>query len=262
MTAPRVGVVARPQLAPEHLVDAVRGAEAAGVDEVWLWEDCFLAGGLTASTAALAGTASVRVGLGLMPAPLRNPALAAMEIAALARLYPGRFVPALGHGVLDWMAQVGARAESPMTLLRETTAAVRALLHGDEVTTAGRYVRLDGVRLDHPPHAVPPLLLGARGPRTLRLAGEVADGVVLDRASTAEEVAAAVATAGEGRSAAGAPTTPLEVVVYLEPGADPAAQATELADAGATSVIFQPPADSPGPQAVLDAARSALGRSI
>ena len=91
-----------------------------------------------------------------MPVPLRNPALVAMEIATIARLFPDRFVPALGHGVLDWMAQVGARAESPMTLLREHTVAVRDLLDGRRVEVEGRYVRLDGVALDWPPATPPP----------------------------------------------------------------------------------------------------------
>ncbi|MGL5860204.1 MAG: LLM class flavin-dependent oxidoreductase, partial [Phycicoccus sp.] len=113
-----VGVVLRPQVSVEHQPAHVSQAVAAGLEEVWLWEDCFLAGGIAASATALAAsvTSQLRVGLGLMPVPLRNPALVAMEVAALARLHPGRFVPAFGHGVLDWMAQVGARAESPMTL--------------------------------------------------------------------------------------------------------------------------------------------------
>ena len=137
---PRVGIVFRPQLPPERLAGFVAAAEQAGLDDLWLWEDCFLEGGLTSAAAALAWSSSLRVGLGLMPAPLRNPALAAMEIATLARLFPGRFVPALGHGVQDWMAQVGARAASPMGLLREWTTAVRSLLRGDTVTVAGTYV--------------------------------------------------------------------------------------------------------------------------
>ena len=57
------------------------------------------------ASAALARTESVRVGLGLMPAPLRNPALATMEVATVARLFPGRFVPAVGHGVQDAAAR-------------------------------------------------------------------------------------------------------------------------------------------------------------
>jgi alkanesulfonate monooxygenase SsuD/methylene tetrahydromethanopterin reductase-like flavin-dependent oxidoreductase (luciferase family) len=128
---PRVGVLFRPQLPPERLREFVASAEASGLDDVWMWEDCFLEGGLTSAAAALAWSSSVRIGLGLMPVPLRNPALAAMEIATLARLFPGRFVPAVGHGVLTWMDQVGARAPAPMTLLREWVTATRSLLKGD-----------------------------------------------------------------------------------------------------------------------------------
>ena len=115
---------------PSGCGSSSRAAEAGGLDDVWLWEDCFLEGGLTAAAAALAWSGSLRIGLGLMPVPFRNPALAAMEIATLARLFPGRFVPAAGHGVLSWMDQVGARVSSPMTLLREWVTAVRSLLHG------------------------------------------------------------------------------------------------------------------------------------
>ncbi|OLT19301.1 hypothetical protein BJF78_11125 [Pseudonocardia sp. CNS-139] len=170
------GVVFRPQSPPERLRDVVRAADAAGLAELWLWEDCFLEGGLTAATAALAWSERLRVGIGLLPVPLRNPALAAMEIATVERLFPGRFLPGLGHGVLDWMGQVGARVASPMTLLREHTGAVRDLLHGRTLDVDGTYVHLSGVALDWPPAAAPPVLVGARGPRTVRLAGEIATG--------------------------------------------------------------------------------------
>ncbi len=205
---PRVGIVFRPQLPPERLRDFVASAEAAGLDDVWLWEDCFLEGGLTSAAAALAWSGSVRVGLGLMPVPLRNPALASMEIATLARLFPGRFVPAAGHGVQVWMDQVGARAASPMTLLREWVTAARALLHGETVTVSGQYVRLSQVALDWPPTVVPPFLVGARGPRTVALAGEIADGIVLDAGGISPDVVRrAVATAAARRAQ--------EVVVYV-----------------------------------------------
>src|SRR3954468_19504729 len=115
------GVVFRPQYPPEELRPAVEAAEAAGVDELWLWEDCFLEGGLTTAALALAWSSRIRIGIGLLPVPLRNPALSAMEIATLARTFPDRLTVALGHGVQDWMAQVGAAVESPLTLLREHT---------------------------------------------------------------------------------------------------------------------------------------------
>ena len=253
-------MVFRPQLAPERLRTFVALADEVGLDDVWLWEDCFLEGGMTASTAALAWTGSVRLGLGLMPVPFRNPALAAMEIATLARLFPGRFVPSAGHGVLEWMDQVGARATSPMTLLREWVTAVRALLAGETVTTSGSYVRLSDVALDWPPEVMPPLLVGARGPRTIALAGECADGMVLDAGNTPDTVRSAVAQA--------AAPGPHEVVAYLPAGAsaapieaeqaalgrpsenaiaagspaEVAAVVRRFADAGAATVVLQPAA--------------------
>jgi alkanesulfonate monooxygenase SsuD/methylene tetrahydromethanopterin reductase-like flavin-dependent oxidoreductase (luciferase family) len=253
---PTLGVTFRPQLPPERLREVAQAADRAGVAELWLWEDCFLEGGLTAATAALAWTERLRVGVGLLPVPLRNPALAAMEIATVARLFPGRLLPGLGHGVLDWMAQVGAGVASPMGLLREYTSAVRELLHGATVRTAGRYVQLDGVALDWPPARVPPVLVGARGPKTLRLAGELADGVIIDSGTTPDGVRAALAHVEAGRAAAGRVEPPL-VIVYLEV-ADPAApglreQVDALGVAGADTVVLQPPGDAPDPLPLIAA---------
>jgi alkanesulfonate monooxygenase SsuD/methylene tetrahydromethanopterin reductase-like flavin-dependent oxidoreductase (luciferase family) len=275
---PRIGVVFRPQLPPERLREFIASAEEGGLDDVWLWEDCFLEGGVASAAAALAWSGSLRIGLGLMPVPFRNPALAAMEIATLARLFPGRFVPAAGHGVLSWMDQVGARVSSPMTLLREWVTAVRSLLHGQAVTVTGQYVRLNGVALDWPPAAVPPLLVGARGPKTLAVAGEVADGLVLDADISPDGVRKAVATAATVR--------PHEVVVYLPSAAGPGARErveAELAQsertaahwaavgspedvadairsfaaAGATTVILQPTGDDPDVAATVRLAADA-----
>lgn len=165
---------------PDRMLAAARDAEAAGLEEVWLWEDCFAASGIAPAAAILAATERLRVGIGLLPTPLRAPTLTAMEIGTLGAMFPGRFLPGMGHGVQDWMEQIGARAASPVTLLREQVSAIRALLRGAPVTTRGRYVELDGVRLRFPPAVVPPLLVGGRGPRTLTVAGELADGVILD----------------------------------------------------------------------------------
>jgi 5,10-methylenetetrahydromethanopterin reductase len=182
---PALGFVVRPELPPEGLGEAARKVEAGGFDELWLWEDCFLAGGISTSAVALAATSRIRVGLGILPAPVRNPAFAAMEIAALARMYPGRVLPGFGHGVTEWMRQIGAKPESQLALLEETVAAIRALLAGEEVHADGRYVKLDGVRLDHPPDVVPPVFTGVRRARSLALSGRVADGTILSELSSA-----------------------------------------------------------------------------
>jgi 5,10-methylenetetrahydromethanopterin reductase len=275
---PRVGVLFRPQLPPERLREFVISAETAGLDDLWMWEDCFAEGGLTTATAALAWSSSLRIGLGLMPVPLRNPALAAMEVATLARLFPGRFVPAVGHGVLPWMEQVGARASSPMTLLREWVTATRSLLGGDAVTVSGQYVRLSDVALDWPPAAVPPLLVGARGPKTLALAGELADGLVLDAGISPQGVGQAVERAAARRPhevvvnvlcGGGAGSTErieAELAKSAEPLSSRAAAGSpqdvaetvrSFARAGATTVVLQPTADDPDVAATVSLAAAA-----
>lgn len=274
-----LGAVFRPQLPPERLRAVARTADETGLEELWLWEDCFREGGISTAAAALAWTERVRIGVGLLPVPLRNVAITAMEAATLHRMFPGRAVIGVGHGVQDWMGQVGARAESPLTLLREHLDALRALLRGERLTTSGRYVRLDDVGLDWPPPAPVPVLAGATGPRSLRLAGEAADGIVLTASTTADGVRRARALVDEGREAAGRSADPHEVVVYLlaatgpdaaarlraellkEEGPDPdptlgvagdagtVAKAVErLAEAGADTVILQPTGDEPDPE--------------
>src|SRR3984957_15472141 len=174
-TLPTLAAIFTPDQPPERLGPVAAG----GLEQLWVWEDCFRESGIATAAAVLATTSRLGVGIGLLPVPLRNVALTAMEIATLARLFPGRLTVGVGHGVLDWMGQVGARVESPMTLLREYIAALYALLHGQTVTTHGRYVHLDNVTLDWPPVVVPPLLVGGIRPRTVALAGELADGGII-----------------------------------------------------------------------------------
>ncbi|SOD61734.1 Flavin-dependent oxidoreductase, luciferase family (includes alkanesulfonate monooxygenase SsuD and methylene tetrahydromethanopterin reductase) [Streptomyces zhaozhouensis] len=186
-----VGVLAPGFLDRSTLVTFAQRAERLGFDSLWIVEDCFLNGGIAQAATVLASTERITVGIGLLPAGARNPAFAAMEVATLAGFHPGRLVVSVGHGMPDWMRQVGAWPASPLTLLGEYLAALRALLAGERVTVSGRHVRLDGVRLAAPP-ARPPLVLGGvRGPRSLALSGREADGTLLAEPVSVEYLAAA-----------------------------------------------------------------------
>lgn len=188
---PSIGVLLPRDVPTADVLTFVRDAEALGFDELWVVEDCFFRGGIAQAAVALATTARLRVGVGILPAAARNVAFEALELATLAELYPGRLVAGVGHGMPGWMRQVGAWPSSPLVLLEEHLTALRALLHGQEVTTDGRYVRLDAVRLESPPAVPPPLLAGVRGPRSLAVAGRAADGVVLAEPATPSYVRAA-----------------------------------------------------------------------
>jgi alkanesulfonate monooxygenase SsuD/methylene tetrahydromethanopterin reductase-like flavin-dependent oxidoreductase (luciferase family) len=238
-----LGAVFLPSSPPEQLEAVAREADRAGLRELWLWEDCFKESGVATAAALLAWTSRVRIGIGLLPVPLRNVAVTAMEVATLQRLFPGRLTAGIGHGVQEWMAQVGARPESPMTLLREYTTALTTLLAGERVTVSGRYVQLDDVALDWPPLEPAPLLVGAVGPKSLALAAALSDGTILTGGTTPEQAAAARAVVDPAAAAAGRDRP--SVVAFLDPerGADARAVAgavRRLADAGADTVAVQP----------------------
>jgi alkanesulfonate monooxygenase SsuD/methylene tetrahydromethanopterin reductase-like flavin-dependent oxidoreductase (luciferase family) len=277
----RIGAIVNPHLSPpEALRELATTAESAGLEELWLWEDCFLESAYGSAGAALAWTDRLRIGIGIAPMPLRTAVATAMEIATLERTFPGRLIPGLGHGVQSWMAQAGARVASPLTLMREQISAVRSLLAGDEVTVEGRYVTLVHVKLDWPPASAPAVYAAAEGPKTLRLSGEVADGTILTSGYPVETVAQWVAAARAGREASGRGGHH-DIVAYLMTafGADAEQRALEdlrewehpedlsrvatgtpeqvaetvrrWADAGVDAVILQPLNAEPDPVAFL-----------
>jgi alkanesulfonate monooxygenase SsuD/methylene tetrahydromethanopterin reductase-like flavin-dependent oxidoreductase (luciferase family) len=262
-----------PQVPPERLRAVARAAEDSGLAELWFWEDCFWGGGMSLASAVLAWTDRLPVAIGVLPVPLRNVALAAMETAALHRLFPGRVTVGIGHGVQGWMSQVGARPASPLTLLTEYLQALRGLLSGEQLTVDGRYVQLADVALGWPPRSAPPVFCAAAGPRTLRVSGQFADGTILDSSVTPDRLRAARLAVDEGRAAAGR-GDPHPIVVYLltvtgpdaadrlaslgPVGAAVAGDADKVADAvrfwakaGADKVVLYPDAAHPDPVAFI-----------
>ena len=196
----RYGAMFRRERPPEDLIGYVRTAETLGLDEVWIVEDCFWAGGLTAVSAALASTDRISVGMGITPAVARNAATTAMELAGIARLFPERFTAGFGHGLASWMRQIGAFPPSPLVALEETIDAVRRLLDGELVNVEGRHVHLHDVRLVFPPMKRPPIVVGVTGPKGIAVTARVADGLLLPEGSSPAYVRAAVQRLGRPAS--------------------------------------------------------------
>jgi alkanesulfonate monooxygenase SsuD/methylene tetrahydromethanopterin reductase-like flavin-dependent oxidoreductase (luciferase family) len=180
---PRIGVRFEPDSPPEDLRAFAQAVERLGYDDLWFSEDLPWAGGIAMAAVALACTERIRVGVGLLPATTRNVATAAMEIGALARMFPGRLAIALGTGVPAWMEQIGAGTRRRFAALGEATDALRRLLAGEPVSVEGDSVSLRDVRLGFPPGEVPPVLLGVTGPVGLAIAAR-GDGLLLPELAT------------------------------------------------------------------------------
>ncbi|MBG0565293.1 LLM class flavin-dependent oxidoreductase [Actinoplanes aureus] len=287
---PRIGVMFDRDISPEELPGFAKALDEAGADDLWVVEDLGWNGGVSAAAIALATTSRLRVGIGIAPAPLRSPALYAMEIATLARVYPGRVVAGLGHGVAEWMRQVGVAPKSALAMLEESVTAVRRLLRGETVTVDGREVHLDGIRLVHPPEVVPPVVTGVVRPRSLELSGRAADGTILVEGLSPAKIIEAIGHIRRGgatdehevigfaflhidddperaaRTSREALTgqagflgvQPEEVFALVGPASEVPAKVRTLTEAGVSTVVLRP--FGPDPLGQVRAALTALGR--
>jgi 5,10-methylenetetrahydromethanopterin reductase len=179
VTRPPIGLVLGSELPPEHLAAAAERAEDQGFDELWIAEDLFLTGGVSGAALALGATSHLPVGIGVVSAVTRHPALLAMEVATLARAHPGRLRPAVGLGVPGWLDQVGLRPPSPLRAVRDAVTSLRALLAGERLDGVSDVFHFADVQLAYPVDEDLPISMGVAGPKMLELSGEIADGTLL-----------------------------------------------------------------------------------
>ena len=203
--------------------------ERSGFDEIWLAEDYFFTGGISGASAALDATSRVKIGLGVVSAMARHPALLAMELATMSRLHPDRLIAGIGLGVPAWLRQMGLHPASPLAAIRECVTGVKALLRGATLNTAGGVYTFDDVSLTYPETSLAtPIRMGVSGPQMLRLSGEVADGSVLSVAASHEYVRWARARVDEGRergSRVGAHPITVFAIYSVDPDGDAARDA-------------------------------------
>jgi alkanesulfonate monooxygenase SsuD/methylene tetrahydromethanopterin reductase-like flavin-dependent oxidoreductase (luciferase family) len=170
-----VGVVAASTLHPQEIIPFARLAEELGFGEAWFGEDYFWVAGVSAAAAALTATRAIPIGIGIVSAMVRHPAVLALEIATIDAMHPGRLRPAIGLGNPGWIEQMGRAPSSQLAAMRETVSSVIALLAGRTLDANGQEYSFADVSLEYPPVGRLPVYMGAVGPRMHTLAGEIAD---------------------------------------------------------------------------------------
>jgi 5,10-methylenetetrahydromethanopterin reductase len=125
----------------------------------------------------------------------RHPAVTAAALASVHELVPGRVAAAIGAGD-SGVYNLGMRP-AKLETLAEYFKAVRTLLQGQPATWRGKTARVLW------PQGGVPLYLAAGGPRTLELAGELADGVIIALGASPEAIAAADEALARGATRAG-----------------------------------------------------------
>lgn len=206
--------------------ELAREAERLGYTDAWSYEadglDCFT------SLAPVALATRMRLGTAIANVFTRGPATLAMSAAGLAELAPGRFCLGLGAGSQPIVeAWNGGRFARPATRVREMVHVVRAALTGERVVYEGATLSVDGFRLARPPAEPVPIYVAALRPGMLQVAGEVADGVILNWLAAAD-VPRVVALVGEAAARAGRDPAAVEITARLLVNVDPPGDAADV----------------------------------
>ena len=165
-------------------IELVRYAESKGFDAVWQADSRLVRDAVVPMAAFGATTDRIKIGSGVVDIWTRNAARLASTFSTLDDLAPGRMICGLGAWWDPLASKVGVDRAKPLRVMREVVEAVRGLLNNETVSIDGYHVKLDGVELDYVhqerrPKDVP-IYIGATGMQMMELAGEIADGAVLN----------------------------------------------------------------------------------
>ena len=209
---PEFGLALQTDKPPGGYAPLAAAAEAHGFDVVSVFADLLYQPPLPALLEMAAATSRVRLGAACYNPYTLHPYEIAGQLAALAAASGGRAYLGLARGA--WLDAVGLAQPRPLSRLREAAAVIRALLTGDAGGFAGQVFRLEpGTRLRYPlPARVPPLLLGAWGPRGTALAGRIADELKVGGTASPAVIAQARERADAASVAAGRPPGRVRVV--------------------------------------------------
>jgi 5,10-methylenetetrahydromethanopterin reductase len=180
----RVGLYLQDLHPMRDAMQYVRYAEEQGFEAVWQAESRLVREATVPMAAFAAITDRIKIGSGVVNNWTRNVGLLAATFSTLDDLAPGRILLGVGAWWDPLASKVGIRRTRPLQAMRETIEVTRRLLAMERVTFHGDFVHLDDVEIDivhgdRSPKDVP-IYLGATGMKMMELAGEIADGAVLN----------------------------------------------------------------------------------
>lgn len=165
-------------------LDYVRYAEKRGFESVWQAESRLVRDAIVPMAAYAAVTERIKVGSGVINNWTRNIGLLASTFLTLDDLAPNRIICGIGAWWDPLAKNVGIDRSKPLTAMKETLLVLKRLLAMERVTFHGEFIHVDGIELDvvhgrKEPRNVP-VYIGATGDKMMEMAGEIADGVVLN----------------------------------------------------------------------------------
>jgi len=165
-------------------LNCVRYAESQGFEAVWQAESRLVRDAIVPMAAYAAVTERIKVGSAVINNWTRNIGLLSSTFLTLDDLAPNRIICGIGAWWDPLAKQVGIDRKKPLTAMRETVTVMKRLLNMERVTFQGEFIHVTDIELDvvhgrREPREVP-IMIGATGDQMMELAGEIADGAILN----------------------------------------------------------------------------------
>ena len=203
----RVALYLQDKHAIREGMDYVRYAEQRGFEAVWQAESRLVREATIPLAAFAAVTDRIKVGTGVINLWTRNVALMAATFVTLDDLAPGRVLLGIGAWWEPLASKVGVDRRRPLQAMREIVDVTRRLIRMERVTYRGEFVNVTDIEIDivhgnRSPRSIP-IYIGATGMKMMELAGEIADGVLLNYLVSPKYNGDAMAALAAGAARAG-----------------------------------------------------------
>jgi 5,10-methylenetetrahydromethanopterin reductase len=176
----KYGVEFVPYLRLETMVSLAKQVERLGFQQIWVCDHYHNRYVHSVLTQLAMETNNVHLGPGVTNPYLVHPTVTAAAVATLNEISGGRAILGISSGDPSFLWSVGIKQERPLTSVREAILIIRRLLRGEKVDFKGEVFSCHGARLRFKPSNDIPIYLGGRRRGMLQLAGELADGALIN----------------------------------------------------------------------------------
>jgi len=198
------------------MVELAQFGEQHGFDVAWMPDQTFYRDPYATLAAVALSTSRITLAVGATNPSTRHPAMTARAAATLSEISGGRFILALGAGNRrDLLEPLGLPTDHAGQRCREAVLTIKRLLSGRAATHESPTLIMRNVRLQALMPFLTPVYLGARGPRILQAAGEVADGAIIGGLVSDAGLDFAIAHIRKGADSAGRNSKEIEIVNWV-----------------------------------------------
>lgn len=188
-------------------------SEKSGFDHVWITDHYNNRNVYVSLTLAAMCTEKIKLGPGVTNPYMIHPVMTAQAVASLNEVAPGRVVCGIGVGDKTTLATVGVELQAPLSAIRDSVQIIREMTSGKASQLEGKAFKVSGARFFFKVGNPIPVYVGAQGPKMLALAGEIADGVLIN-ASHKQDIENALKFVKEGAARTGRTMDKIDVTVY------------------------------------------------